>query len=163
MTRYSRRNAEGIPYKEVAGAVREHILAEGSAELFRIRWDLARKLGERAIDSYGALTDRYCSQVLRALNEMAENGTLVKDAPHRTSVWFYTQEAWAAKQKADEEARARHNDVVTQWAGVYDQLEAAGYHSTAERGAVIKLGLADWKKLANLAQWSASAGSMIPS
>lgn len=142
------KGAVTIPYKEVADAALAHVKAEGKAELFRIRWDLARDtFGDRAKDQWGALSDTYCGQVLRALNAEALEGRLVKDKVYN-DVWFYTPEAWADKQAEDEKARAWRADQKARWEAVYDITEHAGFDIRTARGEPIKLSLESWEHLA---------------
>lgn len=129
-----------------------------AAELWRIYDDLAKAMGMDFTDprypgGYRQVTgavSRFNGQVLRALNEMAEAGTLVKRGRQR-HLRFVTPERAAKLEKAVQEERESEQLRRDRVLKVKRRLAALGIEVLASHYPV-QLPEASWERLLDMAE-----------
>jgi len=134
------------PYKDLLAMVREWTEKQDAAfDAWRPRWDLAGSV-EGAYNSYGNLDSTYCSQVLRALNALADEGVLVKERNRVRDPQFWTAEAHGYHVIAVEQAAADSKVRRARWDVAYARLVQEGFAGQV-RGLSVTFGLEDVERL----------------
>lgn len=127
-------------FSDVLKLVEEYITAEGSAEIWHMRWALSEKL-EGAFASPGQLLDQYCAQVLRAGDKLVADGKLARSGKGPgAQIIFWTPAAWADHQKAVEEGRTQRQVAREQREHVKARMSRHGYD-------IDKMTTEDWFRL----------------
>jgi hypothetical protein len=147
---------------EVRAAVLKNILeSDGMVESWRVAVDVAGTLGIDQSQSSRLLRqswDRFTGQVSRALNKLADEGTVRKvgrdqlgpdgSRGYGGAARYYTPEAW---QQAEREYERRERELAGQrarWGKVHDALlDEHGLASATVDSTGIRLSLEDWEKL----------------
>lgn len=135
----------GTNYQDVLASVRAFVAEEGSFDIWRPRWALSEKLAG-AYDRHGRLTDTFNSQVLRAVNALVTDGTLIKTG-ERDRARYWTPEA-RAKAVAEETRKNAELDAKRKrWQGVKTGLADRGFPDTSRDEAGVRLALESWEIL----------------
>jgi hypothetical protein len=148
--------------KIVAGAGRSTERSKGWWRSYELPGLVASRLGvleqrgqANTPRTYAAVT-RFDRQVMRAFNEMAAEGTLVKiGRGERTPAGqvlgneaeFYTPTAHAQAVGDRARALAERARVREMWESIYDRLSDAGYPPQSQRGDGISLSAGTWLEL----------------
>jgi hypothetical protein len=135
-----------IRYQDVLEAVRRWALAQdGAFSVWQSRRALYQDIPGSTLGN-GHLSSPYCAIVLRALNALAADGTLVKEGKGR-SASYSTPAAQQLLQEARARTRAKADAERERWAAVRADLAQFGLADIAG-GRDIRLVLEDWERLA---------------
>jgi hypothetical protein len=126
----------------------------GYMDSFRAADEIARMMN---VPTRGGAPDgRFARQVVRALNALAAEGTLVKiprgdyhpGGAYENAAAWYTKDAYAAAMLAAQEAREEQIAVENRWEDVHEALHAAGLPARGIRRGPPGLELDGWEQLA---------------
>lgn len=145
------------PYAEVLEAVGRCALVHPRPP--EVEWSftsaVAAELDVSADSGRTGSWDRFAGQVRRALNRLAEQGTLVKVTEGR-STRFYRPEELEQRRAAARQANEQVAAQVTLWVRIREELAVYGYVSETPPGQPVTLSAGDWQRLLQVLNTGAS-------
>jgi hypothetical protein len=157
-------------YQNVLAAVRAYVASPDTEDVIepsgasgRIYNELAGQLSvSRVQDSWRERNEwnGFTSQALRALNRLAEEGTLIKVSRGKPGpeghtlggTRFYTPDAFAAAERRAQEKRKADTELAGAWLALAGRLSSLGITAEVNRQRGLMLDLDGWESLVTLAE-----------
>jgi len=150
-------------YQEVLSATREYMAKVPDdakpTKVMGAYWDIGQEmragLRERGTRQDDLNAERFFSQVRRALDELAKDGTLVKIGKGdrnpqgflQSTPQYYTPAQYEHAQGREQAKRRAERETDQRWEGVYDELEQFGLIPSSDRGKPVMLPLDMWERI----------------
>jgi hypothetical protein len=139
-------------YQDVLARVRAWAgTEENPFDIWEPRHELARQQVPGAHDDRGNMTDAFMAQVLRAVNALVADGTLVKTGSGRDARYM-TPRVQQGRQDEAEQAGQRMQELRENWRQAKMRLAALGLADTGDSELTIRLDLPGWQALLDLAE-----------
>ena len=140
-----------VPADEVQAAALAYVRSE--VRPVSVHYGVIRKLAER-LDlelNDGTRQGRadlhlFIGQVRRALDKLADCGSLVKEVSGG-SASFWKPEAWEARQAAEAARRAEREADRRRWERIGQEMALYGFQSTAGPGKPLQFSHDDWLRI----------------
>ena len=136
-------------YQKVLTELRSWVKAQTSGfDIWAPRWQMADQVSG-SMASGSNMADLYAGQVLRAVNQLVEEGVLVKLNSGRDARYM-SPEIREREVKAAEEAGRQHAAKVARYRSARDRLAKAGFADIGNSQLDIRLSLEEWEQLIDI-------------